>query len=452
MGLLRDPGPIVLGMLRDLGWTVCPPRRDFPLYKVAAPGRFGSLAEAIRWKGMAMRPHQRWRLLARMIVINFMFSGFSWTYIVMVVPAVSEEIGFPISEFGLLWGGISFGVLLASVPGGVLGDRFGVRRPIAGALVIGGLALLLRATADQFLMMLLTMVPFGIGLGIAAANVPKALGIWFPPKKLGLANGLALAGVSAGNALALLLTVPIVNRLGSWRTLTFILGAVLVVLALYWWLVVRDAAPQTPDARPTQRIWPSIAEVLRVREVWTLALCYFLFLGGLLGVLGYLPTFLTTVRGLSQESAAFVVSLAPWTFVIGSALLPALSDRVGLRRTVYSTAIAGSAVFLIGHAYLGGVGLALASAALGFSGGATGILFVVPVELRRVGPKLAGTAVGMIVSAGFLGGTLLPMVGMRQAETRPIATLAIFAFAFLLSALTFTLIRGTRSRNDVRAG
>jgi nitrate/nitrite transporter NarK len=452
MGLLRDPGPIVLDMLRDLGWTVCPPRRDFPLYQVAAPGRFGSLAELIRSKGTAMRPHQHWRLLAHTIVINFMFSGFSWNYIVWVVHRVQEDLGFPIGEFGLLWGGISFGVLLASMPGGVLGDRFGVRSMVAAALVIGGLALILRATADQLLTMLLTMVPFGIGLGIAAANIPKALGTWFPPRKLGLANGLALAGVSAGNATAALLTIPVVNRLGSWRTLTFILGGVLVALALYWWLAVRDAVPQTREPRPRQRIWPSIMEVLRVRAVWTLALCYALFFGGLLGVMGYIPTFLTTVRGLSQESAAFVVSLAPWSFVVGSALLPALSDRVGLRRTVYSTAIVGSAVFVIGHAYLGGVALALASAGLGFTSGAAGILFVVPVELKRVGPKLAGTAVGVIVSAGFLGATLLPTLGMRPAETRPIATLAFFALAFLLSALSFMLVRETRARNEARTG
>jgi MFS family permease len=155
-----------------------------------------------------------------------------------------------------------------------------------------------------------------------------------------------------------------------------------------------------------------------------------------------------TVRGLSQESAAFVISLAPWSFVVGSALLPALSDRVGLRRTVYSTAIMASAGLVIGHAYLGGVALALASAALGLSAGATGILFVVPVELKRVGPKLAGTAIGVIVSAGFLGGTLLPTLGMRLAEARPVTTLAFFSVAFLLSAFTFVLVREPRSANE----
>jgi nitrate/nitrite transporter NarK len=294
--------------------------------------------------------------------------------------------------------------------------------------------------------MLLTMVLFGIGLGIASANVPKALGTWFPPAKLGLANGLALAGIGAGNACAALLTAPVVRWLGDWRTLTLLLGAVLLALALYWWLAVREAVPQSSATGPPPRLWPTIRRVLRVREVWTLALCYALFLGGLLGVIGYLPTYLMTVRGLGETFAAFVVSLAPWTFVVGSALLPALSDRVGLRRTVYSTAILCSAAFVIGHTYFSGLTLALAAALLGLSAGAVGILFVVPIELERVGAKLAGTAIGVIVSAGFLGGAVFPALGMSLAETRPVGGMAFFALAFLLSALTFVLVRETRRR------
>jgi predicted MFS family arabinose efflux permease len=189
-----------------------------------------------------------------------------------------------------------------------------------------------------------------------------------------------------------------------------------------------------------------------VREVWTLAACYLLFLGGLFGVIGYFPTYLRTVRGLSQEFAAIVVSLAPWTYVVGSALLPALSDRVGLRRTVYCTAIVVSAALVLGHAYLGGVALALASACLGLSAGAVGILFVVPLELDRIGPSLAGTALGVIVSAGSLGGAVFPALGMRLAGTQPIAGLTFFAVAFLLSALAFLLVREARSRNEARAG
>jgi NNP family nitrate/nitrite transporter-like MFS transporter len=398
-----------------------------------------------------LRQHERWWRLAHTVIVNFLLGGFGFCYIVWVVAELLEDLAIGIREWGVLWSGISFGVLLSSISGGALGDRFGVRRLVTIGLVISGGALVLRAAAGQFLTMLFCMILFGIGLGIVSANVPKALGTWFPPDRLGLANGVALAGVGAGQASAALLTGPLVERVGSWRTLTLLLGFVLLSLALYWWLVVREVGPKSPERSPAPRAWPAILRVLRVGEVWILALCYLLFLGGLFGVIGYLPTYLTTARGLSQESAAIVVSLAPWTYVVGSALLPALSDRVGLRRTVYSAAIIASAAFVMGHAYLAGFALALSSALLGLSAGAVAILFVVPVELDRVGPRLAGTALGVIVSAGSLGGAVVPAFGMWLARTRTVTGLVFFSAAFLLSALTFTLIRESRPRNGARS-
>jgi NNP family nitrate/nitrite transporter-like MFS transporter len=395
-----------------------------------------------------MQSRDRWILLAHTVLVNFMFGGVSWYYVVMVAAGVQADLGIGIREWGLLWSGTSLGVLLASIPGGAAGDRYGVRGTIAASLVVSGVALLLRAAAGQFLVMLLAMILFGVGLGVASANVPKALGTWFPPEKLGLANGLALAGVGAGQACAALFTVPVSTRLGGWRSLTLLLGAVLLCVGFYWWLAVRGPASPASSAAPAPRLGPSMVQVLRVRAVWWLALCYALFLGGLLGVIGYLPTYLMAIRGLNETFAAFVISLAPWTFVVGSALLPALSDRVGLRGTVYCTGILSCAVLVMGHAYFGGFALALTGALLGLMAGAVGILFVVPIELHQVGARLAGTALGLIVSAGFLGGSLFPALGMSLAETRPVAALGFFAAAFALSAAVFLLIRGSRQRHS----
>jgi NNP family nitrate/nitrite transporter-like MFS transporter len=388
-----------------------------------------------------LRPHERRRLLTHAVVVNFLFGGVGWYYIIMLVSEVRADLDIGIGEWGLLWSGISLGVLLSSIPGGALGDRFGVRRLVASGLVVSGSALLLRATAGQFLTMLLTMILFGVGLGVASTNVPKALGTWFPANKLGLANGLALAGLGAGQACAALLTVPVAGRLGGWRLLTLILGAVLIGAAVYWWLAVRETAPRFPRGDAPRQPRPAVARVLRIRQIWILGSCYALFLGGLLGAIGYLPTYLTSVRGLSPQSAGIVISLAPWTFVIGSALLPALSDRVKMRGVVYGTGIIGSALFVLGHVYFGGFALAMVSALFGLSAGAVGILFVVPVEMNRVGPALAGTAIGVIVSAGFLGGSVLPALGMSLAESRPVTGMVFFSTSFVLSAFAFLLIR-----------
>ena len=64
-----------------------------------------------------------------------------------------------------------------------------------------GSLLLLRATATDFASMYTWMFLFGAVQSLTFPNIPKALGMWFPPQEFGLANGITLAGYGAGAAL-----------------------------------------------------------------------------------------------------------------------------------------------------------------------------------------------------------------------------------------------------------
>lgn len=72
-----------------------------------------------------------------------------------------------------------------------------------------------------------------------------------------------------------------------------------------------------------------------------------------------------------------------------------------------------------------------------------GLLFVVPVEMERVGPALAGSAVGVANSAGFLGGVLAPVIGMSLVGVEPLLGFAFFAGCYLLSAAVVLTIAET---------
>jgi NNP family nitrate/nitrite transporter-like MFS transporter len=388
----------------------------------------------------------RWWILVNVILVNFVCGGVAWNYITIVVHEVLIDLDLEVGDWGVLWSGIALGALALSIPAGALGDRFGPRRPVAGGIALGGASLLLRAAASDFGTMFVSMVLFGFGLGLLTANLPKMLGMWFPPGQLGLANGVSLAGFGAGQGTAALVTPLIADRMGTWRDLTEILGYSIVVLAVYWLLAVRDVRAAPPGSRPPRSILDSMARVLRVRDVWLVALCYLLYIGGHLGAVGYLPTYFTTQQGMSLEAAGAVISLASWSFIIGSATLPAFSDRIGVRRVVYVASITVIGMIIVAEAYLLGLPLALATIVWGFAAGAVGLLFVVPVEMDRVGPELAGTAIGVATAAGFAGGTLFPAIGLTLAEARPVVAFAFFSGCYLLSALLFAIIRETGPR------
>lgn len=393
------------------------------------------------------RRRTRWWILSNAFLVYFVAGGFVWVYILMVVPQVQADLDLELADWGVLWSGIAMGVLALSVPAGNLGDRFGTRRTVAAGIAICGASLLLRASATGFAGMLLSMVLLGCGFAFIFTIVPKMVGSWFPPEKLGMANGLSLTGLGLGQGVAALTTSRIVAYLGTWRDLTRGLGYLSIALAIYWVIVVRDAAqpgdgattPQRHDSVPMRR-------VLRLREVWLISLCYLFYLGGHLAAAGYLPTYFTTVRGMSPELTGFVFALGPWCFVVGSAIVPSISDRLGKRKIVFIAAILVIGTAIFAQAFLKGLPLAAASATWGICAGAVGLIFVVPLESSRIGPALAGTALGAITCFGFLGGAVFPAIGLALAEVRPILAFVFFSACYLLSASLFAALPETGHR------
>jgi NNP family nitrate/nitrite transporter-like MFS transporter len=389
------------------------------------------------------RPEYRWFLLFHVALVQLIGGGISWNYLFMVSTEIMAELDIGITGWSQLWAGISFGVLLFAIPAGSLGDRFGVRRVIGCGLVLNCATLLFRAGADSFPMLLVSMFPFGMSLAVLATNLPKALGMWFPPERLGLANGVALAGFGLGQGIAAFATPRLLPYLGTWRELTLWLAGLIFLLTFYWFMLVRDA-PAHGTAGPG--LLRSIKEVLRVRDVWLVAICHMFYFGAHLGVIGYLPAYFGSVQRISPSRVGLVLSIAAWVGIAGSVVLPALSDRFGRRKIVYvvTTLLTGGVVFSMAH--LLGIPLMIASAVWGLSAGAVGLVFVVPVEMERVGPALAGSAIGVIISAGFLGGVLAPVLGMSLADSRPLLGFAFFTLCYLVAAVLFCIVRETGKR------
>jgi len=397
------------------------------------------------------RRSSRWWILGNAFLVYFVAGGFVWVYIAMVAPEVQADLGLSLADWGMLWSGIALGVLALSIPAGALGDRFGTRRTVAGGLALCGASLLVRATADGFSTMLFSMVLLGCGFAFVFAIVPKTIGSWFPPEQLGMATGFSLAGLGVGQGIAALTTSRIVARLGGWRELTEVLGYLTIALALYWVLTVRDIArPGQGATRPRGQEPSMMRRVLRLHEVWLIALCYLFYLGGHLGAAGYLPTYFRTVQGMSPELTGFIFALGPWCFVVGSAVVPALSDRLGRRKIVFIAAILVIGAAIFAQAFLVGLPLAVASATWGICSGAVGLIFVVPLESPRIGPALAGTAFGAITCFGFLGGAVFPAVGLALAEVRPILAFVFFSACYVIAASLFAALPETGRRGEAK--
>jgi len=148
---------------------------------------------------VAERLRYRWWVLVNTFLVFTIAFGMGWTYIVMIVFQVLDDLGLTMVDWGTIWSAVSLGSLLFAIIGGALGDRFGIRLIVGLGVVLMGAFLALRGTATGFSTMYAWMFLFGVALAFTFPNVPKALGMWFPPQEFGMANGIALAGYGIVN-------------------------------------------------------------------------------------------------------------------------------------------------------------------------------------------------------------------------------------------------------------
>jgi MFS family permease len=125
--------------------------------------------------------------------------------------------------------------------------------------------------------------------------------------------------------------------------------------------------------------------------------------------------------------------VALWVFVLGSMVVPAVSDRVGLRRPILSTglivaAALGFASLLVAALLSAGWAVWGLMAASALFAGASPLTSVVALESPDIGPDAAGTAVGVIYTAGSVGGFVFPFLnGVISGASPTVGTIIAVA-------------------------
>ena len=384
----------------------------------------------------------RWLVLANSALVFVVAVGYGQMHAATEANDILAELQLSLADWGALWSAISFGALVTSILGGVLGDRFGVRWVICVGLVVMGGALVLRGTATDFAQLYLWMFLFGVALALPFTNVPKALGLWFPQEELGLANGVVQAGYGLGGGLALVATPLLLAQLGGWREVSYLLGIVTLVIALIWFCTVPKGGTAA-ETQPALSMKDALSRIVKVKDLWIVALCNLLMMGTFLGIMGYLPTYLQNEREMSPSAAGFIGTLVLWSYIGGALLLPSLSDRVGLRRIVVGPAIAIAGACILLAAHLSGPPLWATAVLWGLAAGAAPLAFVIPLEMKGIGPAMAGSAIGIVVTAGYVGGWLSPIIGMGLAESQPLAGFIFWSGCYLAAACLFALVKET---------
>jgi MFS family permease len=339
---------------------------------------------------------------------------------VMCMPVLFKEIsvdlGLSLVQVGTVWGVASVSGMFTGLAGGSLGDRFGIRHTVSITCLLAGVAGAARGLSGDFVSLIVTSFVFGLLPPAVTPNIHKTCGIWFPGKRLGMANGFVSAGMALGFMLGSLLSATVFSPwLGGWRNVLFFYGAISVVVSIPWWKVRSAPDGSSVHEGSTHSLRKTLSHIGSLRSVWACGLIMLGIGSCIQGVLGYLPLYLRALgwAGVRADGALATFHGVSLVFTIPIALL---SDRLGSRRGILLVATVMTTVgvgFLsIAHGMMIWVLVLLTGI---FRDGYMAVFMTMVIETEGIGAKYAGTAMGMIVILYRFGGFVSPPLGNSLA-------------------------------------
>lgn len=298
---------------------------------------------------------------------------------------------------------------------GRLVDAFGPRRIMIVGILIAGGALIGLSEVKGLSAFYFFYCVNALGY-VCGGPLPNQvmLSRWFSAAR-GKAMGLAYLGIGVGGAL-----VPLVaNRLTiafGWRGALKILGLLMILVALPAALWVREP----PRAESTGGPGPaaaSLAEVLRGRAFYLLALGSMASIGAVGGTIQNLALYLRLDRKLPQAEVDSTLAWILAASIVGRLLMGWLADKWARKRVMILiyVIVAGSIPLIA----LAPNGAPLRAAAILFGIGLGGDYMIIPLMAADLfGLALMGRVMGIVLTAD---GVAEAMVPMAVATTRDLS-------------------------------
>lgn len=155
--------------------------------------------------------------------------------LLLLTPMVLDDRGWGSASVGGALSLLTVGLIVTSPPGGRLGDVRGRRFPVLVGLAVAAVAV---ATSAAFgdttasAVLLVSLLIFGLGLGLAAPGIQTAGIEAAPERRIGFASGLLSASRYVGSITASILLTVLVDDSGSGAGTMLVLCAVALLLGL----------------------------------------------------------------------------------------------------------------------------------------------------------------------------------------------------------------------------
>lgn len=301
----------------------------------------------------------RWLVL---VVISLAMAGNYYIYdsINPLERIFNEQLNFSASMFGWLNASYSVAAVATLLIGGILIDRFGIRKCLLLFSALFVLGAFLTSLKGSFALMVTGRTVVGLGAESQIVAVTTALARWFKGKELSFAFGInlviaRLASIAADNSptWASFAFFPNgVNAQPSWHrplVLATIIGSLALIMAVIYWAMElygekhfqlgKSGEPDKLSFREGLKFNPSYWFVVALCVTFYSGIFPFrtfaidIFTSKILAGMGWTISN-TADFATAQKAGGLLNSLLPLSAMIATPLFGLLSDKIGRRATL----------------------------------------------------------------------------------------------------------------------
>ena len=290
--------------------------------------------------------HYAWYIVAIGTTLQLTTNFVSQAYAILLV-VMRDNFGWSLTAIVLAYSIRNIIGAVMSPWAGSMGDRYGAKKVmlVGAGFFMGGLLLLSTINAIWQLFLYYSLI-LGIAQAMFRVNVPTTVAIWFK-KRLGVAVGIQQsAGGMGASILAPGLAVLLTQT--DWQTAFLLIGSVgggfVFLLLAFFHSEPADRGKQPYGSEedsdsPVAAFSAAVAKVRSqvfmrhargTRAFWFLPLIHHLGCVGHAIVIVHGINYATT-RGVSLETATFIISIYSGTSIISRLVAPILADHLGAK-------------------------------------------------------------------------------------------------------------------------
>lgn len=373
----------------------------------------------------------RWVVLVCYMLAG-MVSQLLWITYSPVLAQASSAFSVSQSDIGLLSAVYPLVYVVASIPAGYFVDSAGFRKAILVGTSLLALSGILRCFSPNFSVLLVLQGVGALGQPFILNSVSKVVKGWFPETEVALATGMGTLSLFIGIVLGLGLTPALVDGFGLSEGL-LVYGVFSLAVLLAFFALGKES--ERRDESATNVRFSQVLSVLRNRNILLLSALFFVGLGIFNSFATWVDP-LFSAKGIGTDLSGLLGGVMIIGGVIGSVVIPGLSDRFQTLKKPMLISLALSAVLWYVLGAVGGVvPISVTLLVLGFFFMST-LPLALELSARSLEERLAGMANSVVWEFSQVGGFVLIIL------YQVIAGSSGWGFLFYFSALLTLIMLG----------